>query len=533
MRSIPRQVLAFAIISTLIAFSLVYGLVQQPGFTDAFYHINAANRLVSGQGLTDAYLWTYIGAPDSLPAPSHLYWMPMTSFTAAVGMALFNAPGDYQAAQFLLAVMLAAGGGFAFWLGLRCGKSYRHAWTAGIMTVTGGFFSRFWGATDTFTPYLFFGGLCLGWMGLAMTSEKRRWLFWLLAGGFAAAGHLTRADGLLLLLVGWAVILYPFDWLRGFKTQGFISTRLAWLLIFTAGYLLLMAPWFLRNLDAIGTPLPVGGTQSIWFTQYDDLFNYPPDASPQTLFAGGTTAFFETRWLGLRENFGTFIAIEGFVVLMPLMLIGLWAQRKEQFWRAFWIYALGLHLAMTFVFPFPGYRGGLFHSAAALLPFWSVLAVLGLDAVVDWIARRRRRWQPKTAKAVFTAGIWLLVLWLSWSVSSGRRVLEGTPVLYNRLRETLPANSRIMINDPAQLYYFSGLGGVVLPNESVEIIPAIAAQYQIDYLLVEGVTPDGDILAAPAPLQFNPDAPPPFLIPLPPFETGNTRLYAITHDEEP
>ena len=89
------------------------------------------------------------------------------------------------------------------------------------------------------------------------------------------------------------------------------------------------------------------------------------------------------------------IGFLGWVIVTPLMLVGWWRRRRDRFLLPFGLYALGLHLAMTFVFPFPGYRGGLLHSAAALIPFWAALGVAGLDDIVEWVARRRRRWNAR------------------------------------------------------------------------------------------------------------------------------------------
>ena len=41
-------------------------------------------------------------------------------------------------------------------------------------------------------------------------------------------------------------------------------------------YLLVMLPWFARNLAVIGTPLPVGGTATIWLRGYNEIVSYPP-----------------------------------------------------------------------------------------------------------------------------------------------------------------------------------------------------------------------------------------------------------------
>jgi hypothetical protein len=517
----------FFILTALVgAFIATRGLVGQPGFTDAFYHFNAAERLVSGEGLTEDYLWMYIGAPDSLPAPSHLYWMPMTSLIAALGMWLFNTPGDYAAAQIPFALMLAGTACVGYWLGLKLGGKRRHAWVAGLVTLFSGFFMRFWGATDTFAPYALFGSLCLVFMGMGVAkipksdSVSHLYIWFALCGAMAALGHLTRADGVLLLIVGWVVVVA--------HRRSSLQRRIFSILIMTAVYLIVMAPWFLRNMNQIGSPLPVGGTQGIWYTAYDDIFNYPPDSNPQTFFANGTGLLLSSRWDALRENLGTFIAVEGMIVLTPLMLIGLWVRRGDVFLRGFWLYALGLHLAMTFVFTFPGVRGGLFHSVAALLPWWAALGAVGLDDLVDWAAERRRNWNATTAKWIFSSALVLFVAVLSLSIALPRRVNPGIPSLYSRLSEVIPAGSRVMINDPAQLYYFTGLGGVVLPNEPPDVIPVIAQKYEVRYLLLEGVTNAGQAAASRKLWPILSDKPD-FLTPVP-FNYPGVMLYEIRDD---
>jgi 4-amino-4-deoxy-L-arabinose transferase-like glycosyltransferase len=508
----------FALIALLAAVLLVR-FTAAPTFTDAYYHFNAASRLASGQGLTDAYLWNYIGAQGQLPQPSHLYWMPLTSLSAAAGMALLNAPHNHGAAQILFIPMLAVTACVGYWLGRQLGGTDRHAWMAGLLTLFSGFFAGFWGAIDTFTPYAFVGSCTLLLLGLAL--ERGRLVWWLLAGAFAALGHLTRADGLLLLIVGVCMAAWLWERVP-------VQVRAARIACLISAYLLVMLPWFTRNLSLTGAPLPLGGAQALWFRTYDDLFSYPPDASPAALFADGPGIFLSSRWEALTNNLGTFVVVEGIVILTPFMLIGLWVKRRERLLRPFWLYTLGLHLAMTFAFPFPGYRGGLFHSAAALVPFWMALGILGLDAAVDWAARRRRRWNAVTAKRVFSAGILVLAAALSM-FALGRNNQGGTPVRYESLAALIPADARVMANDPAAIYYYTGRGGVVLPNEPPATILEIARRYEIDYLLIELQTlPDGSQVAA-VPLPLDPllTAPVSFLRPIELPDEPDMRLYAI------
>ena len=513
----------FLLASLPIAFGVVYGWVGQPGYTDAFYYINAANRLVGGDGLTDPYLWTFIGAPDALPVPSHLYWMPLPSLLGAAGMRLLGAPGAYWAAQmpYLLLVLLL--GYTGYWLGHRLTGTIRGAWAVGLMLLLGGFYGRFWGMIATFTPFAVLGAGCL--IALGRGAQQRRWPWFALAGALAAAAHLTRADGLLLLLAGFAAL--GLLWLR---SQIAFRQAARFALVLAVAYAVTMSPWLWRNWQAVGDPLPTGGAQGIWYTEYNDIFSYPPDATPQRFFAeGGWSLLLRSRWDGLASGLTTLIVVQGVVFLAPLMLLALARRWQQPFLTPFWIYALGLHLAMTLVFPFPGSRGGLFHSSAALFPFWLALGVTGIGDAVDWLAKRRP-WNPRRAKAVFTWGAVLVVAALSLSISGGRTE-RSTPPRYIALDAALPPDARVMVNDPAQLYYYTGRGGVTLPNEPPEAILTLANQYQIDYLLLELGQIDGQAsLAAPLPLLSLPADPPSFLAPLP-LDVPNMRLYAIDRAE--
>jgi hypothetical protein len=168
---------------------------------------------------------------------------------------------------------------------------------------------------------------------------------------------------MLLLAVGWMVILWSL-----IQTGPAVSWKryTGRLLAITSGYLLVMAPWFVRNMNAMGKPLPVGGAEAVWYTSYDDLFNYPPGVSADAFFSDGLHVLFESRWVALTNNFATFVAVEGLIIVTPLMLIGLWRRRSDGFLRGFWLYGLGLHFVMTVVFPFAGYRGGLPRSGGSL-----------------------------------------------------------------------------------------------------------------------------------------------------------------------
>ncbi len=507
----------FLLVAVPVVLGVVYGFVNGPTYTDAYYYLNGANRMVTGQGMTDAVVWTFIGMPEGLPIPSHSYWMPMSSWVAAMGMWAFNAPLSFRAAQAPFALLLLLVGVTTFWLGDRLGTERRHAWIPALMVLFGGYYARYWGMTETFTPFAAFGVGALVALGRGATSKHVGWFA--LAGALSAGAHLTRADGLLLVLAGGSAIFWFWD--KSWTWQA----RFTCAAVLVLAYLLAMSPWFVRNLNAIGTPLPTGGTQGIWYTEYNDIFNFPPDSTPTRFFeVGGWALFWSSRWTGFTVGLGTLAVVQGFIVLFPFMLGELVQRRREPFLRPFWIYTLGLHLAMMFVFPFPGFRGGLLHSAAALMPFWTVLGVLGIERGVDWMARRRR-WNPRTAKPTFTVSALVVVLGLSVFLGLGGRTPQVDVALYEQLESVLPPDARLMANDPSAVYYYTGFYGVMLPNESPDVIPEIAARYGLTHLLIEGVE-DEQAARVTEPLRDLPANPPAFLEPVP-LPDEDVRLYRI------
>ena len=70
---------------------------QQPNYMDAAYsYVNALN-LAGGRGFVEDFIWNYLDEPDRLPRPRHLYWMPLTSIMAWLGMVVGCI--GYRAAQ--------------------------------------------------------------------------------------------------------------------------------------------------------------------------------------------------------------------------------------------------------------------------------------------------------------------------------------------------------------------------------------------------------------------------------------------------
>jgi hypothetical protein len=151
---------------------------------------------------------------------------------------------------------------------------------------------------------------------------------------------------------------------------------------------------------------------------------------------------------------------------------------------------------MTLIFAFPGARGGLFHSGAALLPFIYAAAAIGLEGTVDWIAARRRHWDARTAKRVFGVGLVALAILLSGFIYYNR-VLKNdawnrSDLVYTTVAAWIAANDpavTVMINNPPAYRYHGGGLSVVVPNENLETTLQAARQFRADYLILDANHP--------------------------------------------
>ncbi|HLA43907.1 MAG TPA: hypothetical protein VJZ27_10750, partial [Aggregatilineales bacterium] len=140
--------------------------------------------------------------------------------------------------------------------------------------------------------------------------------------------------------------------------------------------------------------------------------------------------------------------MEGLILVAPLAVWALWQHRREGFFAGVIWYVIGLHVAMSIVFTFPGTRGGLFHSSVALYPFWVVTGLVGLEDVVSRLARWRK-WRTGEAQLVFGSAMILLPIALGWFAWNAQAKNRDSRPDYEGLAENLPEDARIMVNDPA------------------------------------------------------------------------------------
>ena len=478
----------------------VAALISRPGYMDVAYYAAGAVRIAQGGGLSEPFLWNYLDDPAGLPHPGFLYWMPLPSLLAAPFAVLF--PGSFFALQFPFVLLSALLPLVAYGLAWDTTCRRRSAWLAGSLTLLGGFFFPYWTLPETFAPFALVGSLALWLAGYGVLGARRRALDvgrWLLVGLLVGLAHLTRADGILLLPVVALASLISSP--RG-NTQhaSRITRHLSRLVVVdlsfvVLGYLLVMAPWFLRNISAVGAPLSRAGNKSLWLRAYDDLFCYGCELSLRSYLAWGWLDILRSKLWAAGVNVARLLAEDCLIFLLPLVVVGLHRLRRCPPFLLSLIYLLLIYLTHSLAFTFPGPRGGFFHAGAPALPFLFTAGAEGVGETVRWAARRRR-WDLPQARAVFTAAVVLAAVALSvHPLAQKLPVWRDADAVYLEISAWLARQgaeeARVMVGNPPAFWYHTGHPAVVVPNGDVDTLLAVADRYGVGYVVLDPNRPEG------------------------------------------
>ncbi len=490
---------------------LVYGgmaaIQSAPGYMDADYYFSGAVQIAAGEGFSEPFLWNYLDDPQTIPHPSHAYWMPLASLIAATGM-LLSGSLTFNAAQIGMVFLAAGIPPLTVLLARQFTDRVEDSLLAGLLAIFSGFYFPYLTTTDTFGIYMLLGTLFLLVVGNQAPLDQsgiKKHLQPFGLGLLAGAMHLARADGLVWLatgiLVGWSSLLKLRQPGAG---RPILGPWLLWILACLVGYLLVMGPWMARNLAVYDSLLAPGGTRALWITSYDELYTYPASQLTfQRWLQSGLGPILTARWQALLLNFQSLLAVQGQIFLAPLMLLGLWKLRHDRRVNAGWT-AWGLTiLAMTLIFPYQGARGGLFHSGSAVQPLLWALVPVGLRTIVEWAARFRG-WNLTQALVVFRFGlVGLAVFFTIFLVAV--RVFGGSVQdpqwnrsqnSYERLGAALvrvgsQPSDIILVNNAPGFFIATGKPAISVPNGSLEVMLEVGQRYQACYVLLEPNHPDG------------------------------------------
>ena len=477
------------------------GLLQNsPGYMDAEYYFIGGRNLAQGHGFSEFVIWNYLDDPSGIPHSSHGYWMPLASILAATGM-FFARSEQFIVSQFVFIMISSMLPPLTAYLCFLLTKDYDSAILAGGLTILSGFYLPFMTTSDTFAIYAILGALFFILLSEPMIS--RRVLTPITIGLVAGLMHLARTDGILWLGIGLLSVLTTTE-LRVNSKKNRRKTYIEEFIFVIVGYIIIMGPWFIRNIFVFNSLLAPGSSSSLWILTYNETFIFPAEQlSIQRWLSSGFGTIIDTRLWAIGVNLQRSIAEQGFIFLTPLILLGLWIFRKDRRiqWGIFaWLCTFSF---MTFVFPFQGARGGFFHSSAALLPLLWSAATIGFSTILDW-AHRVRNWDLRQSRIVFSIAIIIFALCLTifngWGKfakdEKGISAWEENHVTYQQTEAIInqigaAPDDIVMTINPPGYNASTSRPAIAIPDGDIFTSLEVAKKYGATYLVLEKDHPVG------------------------------------------
>jgi hypothetical protein len=507
-------------VSLLVLLGVAW-LEISPGYMDADYYFASGLRIAINYPAGEPFIWNYLAEPEHLPHPVFTYWMPMAGYLAAYGIKLTGSM-NFWSARILFLIVAAAIAPLTAFLAYTFTPKKWAALLAGSLAIVPGFYLVYLPTTETFAVYMLLGGIIFLLIGKLQqdigqlsspgeglgqstptTSGSRSPLWVYIVAGFVAGlMYMTRADGIIWLLIVLAGIISQANQYRyHMRTNGYLHAfKPYWLpiLLCSASFLIVASPWMFRNLNSFGSLFAPGSGKALWLTGYDELYAFPSSQLTYSRWLNqGLGAILQARWWALGLNLGTLLAVQGGIFLLPFVVVGLWVKRSD--WRvgigiAGWFVVL---LVMTFVFPFQGARGGFFHTGAAFQTMLWALIPVGLFQFIQW-GQRTRNWTLEAALKNFSflivGVVFILTVFLSWQRLAGS-ALPGsawgaTSRLYQQVESYLDSqgvsdSQIIMVNNPPGYYAVNKRQAIVIPDGDLATLNGAAEKFGSSYLVID------------------------------------------------
>lgn len=460
-----------------------------PGYMDADYYFAGGLQLASGRGFTEPYIWNYLSEPQGLPHPSHTYWMPLASIVSAFGMWI-TGQTTYEAGRLAFIFLSACVPLLTAALAYDLTRRTHLAVASGLLSIFSLYYAPFMPVPDNYALFMLLGG------SFHLIAPRKRGWVPLALGALAGCLTLARSDGLLWLgLAGLTVM-----WKSAEKGEGAKKSLREWFVLIVPagmfvilGYLLVMGPWHLRNLNLFGSLITPGGGRLLWLQNYNATFVYPPDALTREGFIqAGLSAALQDRFGAFTSNMSNAFAAQGEIFLLPFILIGLWQLRRDLGTRVSVTGWIALFVVMTLIFPFAGSRGSFFHAGAGFQPFWWAAAPLGLDSVLGW-ARNRGKFTDQNAPWVFQGILVLLAILMTgylvnFRVIATRWARDDFIYPYVEmllLDRGIAPDDVVIVRNPPGYFISSGRSAISLPFGDESSILAVAERYGAAFLVIE------------------------------------------------
>jgi 4-amino-4-deoxy-L-arabinose transferase-like glycosyltransferase len=482
------MILLVLFVAGFIARAIAGAMFLGPGYPDSFYYVNVARELAAGHGFIVDYMWNFVDVGGTLPAnptlpiPSNAHWMPLASLVQVPFIWLLGPTPFASALPFWIIGALA--GPLTYLIAKEAGTSRVVAITAGVLAAVPAGLLPFMSQPDNIGIYMVLGGLSLLLGSRAWRGDRRA----LMVGGLVVAvATLSRTDGV-LLGIPFAIAGVVHLW----RKRRSRPDAVRWLVagaVSAIVFLIVVAPWFLRQLSVFGSLTPSAAAGILWVTKYEQLWSISNPPTIEQFLAQGAGPLLMSRLGGLVAAVGIFVIWPLATVLAPFALIGGWLRRRDPHFWAFFVYGAIFFAASVLVWAIHIPSGTFIHSAVSLLPHTFVLTALGVEAAAVWTAKRRKGWEVRRATIMFaSAAIAVTVLAAAIQTISTARVWQHDQVVRQQVNEMLGGvaqGDRLMSGDSGAYEYLFDRPGVVSPDDPLPVIEDVARVYNIRWLVLE------------------------------------------------
>jgi dolichyl-phosphate-mannose-protein mannosyltransferase len=472
---------------------LLIAAYPDPAYPDSYYYVDVARSLQATGRLEVDFVWIFaevggvIPANPVLPIPSNAHWLPLSSFLQVPFIAVLGPTAWASALPMALVGSLTAP--LTWFIASDAGARRDVRLGASLLAAVPAAGFVFMPQPENFA---ILQPLVAATLWLTARGLKGQPAAYVVAGLLAGLASLARNDGFIL---GAAVgLVFVWDRLRALRSNGGLPARLPLrAAVGCAGlYLLVMGPWYLRQLSVFGSISPTSSSGfALWIRTIEEWNSITVRPSLSYFLGQGIGPLVSSRVLGLVGAIGQFAVIICSVVLLPFVVAGGWLRRRSIDFGPWFLYTALVFLGAMLLYPLHVPGGAFIHSAVGLEAHAYILALEGVVAGVAWIARRRPRWNFDNAARVFvgatvaftiaTAFLYAVPVERNWDTSRAPRVALAAQL--DRLG--VATNDRLLTIDAAGFKYFTGRGGVVTPDDPIDTIESVARAYGTRWLVLE------------------------------------------------
>lgn len=359
------------------------------------YYIEVASNVGSGRGLVIDSIWSYTTPPLTFPRPAFELWQPLASLLMAVPMAVVRDP--LLAAQLAFAVLGAVLAPLGWYvardlarrLSLPPGRAVTVSVGAGLLTAVAGPLVFSAAVPDSTLPFTVAAVAACAAMPPALAGRRGGVV---VLGVLVGVAYLARLEGIHLAVAFVAVGLSARVALRPLLARGLAVAAVA---------ALVASPWWLRNLNVFGTPLPTQATDNAFLTSNEQIFAWLDRPSLDGFLAQGPATIVANIVDAFRHDVVDVLIVPAAVVTL-FGALTLWAGRRRAGalrgspLAALLVLGTTALVVTSVVFPVATLWGTFEHAAGPLLVGLCVLAAAGADAFVARL-RQWRNWPRSNA----------------------------------------------------------------------------------------------------------------------------------------